>query len=245
MAANPTESRDFISDLEDLEELLCCHITSSKQFPEQFTDQVADMIKNILITDRTTPHWSTRSFMCDLREEYHIQNLTEKEPLSDRGSHATWPRLSRTTLEHISKMPLTHDQGDDAWAFAVRLADQLYNFFRLQAKMPYKPFAQVLAEYGTKAPENGDDAAVCGSATDGNDDGDGEQIKDRPEYLNAKVTFLDDRVKILEKREEVLEIQLDRAAQAMAALRSTNLELAKKVSEVQKRNHELSRSCGL
>lgn len=139
-------------------------------------------------------------------------------------------------------MPTTHDQGTDPWAFAVRFADQLYNVFRLQAKMTYKPFIEVLAEYGFETPVDGD-TAMCGNSTDGNDDG--KQIQNRRDYkvnLNPRLSFLDDRVKILEKREELLEGQLDRALQAMAALRATNLELAKKVSEVQQRNHELSRS---
>lgn len=137
---------------------------------------------------------------------------------------------------------MTHDRGSDPWYFAVRLADQLYNVLRLQAKMPYKPFIEVLAENGFDPLVNGD-SVMCGNAADGNDDGD--QIQDRREYevsLHARLSFLEDRVKILEKREELLEGQLDRATQAMAALRSTNLELAKKVSEVQHRNHELTRS---
>jgi small-conductance mechanosensitive channel len=139
---------------------------------------------------------------------------------------------------------MTHDRGSDPWSFAVRLADQVYNVLRLQAKMPHKPFIEVLTENGFIAgpPETGD-AAVHGNATDGSNDND--QIQDRQEYdvnLHARLTFLEDRVKILEKREELLEGQLDRATQAMAALRSTNLEFAKKVSEVQQRNHELTRT---
>lgn len=139
-------------------------------------------------------------------------------------------------------MPMTHDRGTDPWSFAVRLADQLYNVIRLQAKMPYKPFIEVLVENGFDRPAN-DDSNMHDNAADGNDDGD--QIQDRQGYeasLHARLSFLDDRVKILEKREELLEGQLDRATQAMAALRCTNLELAKKVSEVQQRNHELTRA---
>lgn len=264
MAANPREPRDFISDLEDLEDLLCHHITNSQQSPELFTKQVVDILKNVLSSDRTT-HWSTKSFMRALREEYALQStlyppscwqpphtkfilntfyadLTDKEPLCDRASHESWPRINRTAIEPLSNMPMTHDQGTDPWSFAVRLADQLYNVIRLQAKMPYKPFIEVLAENGFDPPEH-DDSAMYGNAADSNDDGD--HIQDRQGYevsLHARLSFLDDRVKILEKREELLEGQLDRATQAMAALRCTNLELAKKVSEVQQRNHELTRS---
>ncbi|PON28364.1 hypothetical protein TGAM01_v202859 [Trichoderma gamsii] len=241
MAANPRGPRDFISDLEDLEDLLCHHITNSQQSPELFTKQVVDILKNVLSSDRTT-HWSTKSFMRALREEYALQNLTDKEPLCDRASHESWPRINRTAIEPLSNMPMTHDQGTDPWSFAVRLADQLYNVIRLQAKMPYKPFIEVLAENGFDLPEH-DDSAMYGNAADSNDDGD--HIQDRQGYevsLHARLSFLDDRVKILEKREELLEGQLDRATQAMAALRCTNLELAKKVSEVQQRNHELTRS---
>lgn len=168
--------------------------------------------------------------------------LTDKEPTLDRASHESWPRINRTAIEPLSNMPMTHDRGTDPWSFAVRLADQLYNVIRLQAKMPYKPFIEVLAENGFDSPVN-DDSAMYGNEADGNDDGD--QMQDRQGYevsLHARLSFLDDRVKILEKREELLEGQLDRATQAMAALRCTNLELAKKVSEVQRRNHELTRS---
>ncbi|KAK1255206.1 hypothetical protein MKX08_009201 [Trichoderma sp. CBMAI-0020] len=240
MAANPREPRDFISDLEDLEDLLCHHITNSKQSPELFTEQMMDILKNVLSIDRTT-HWSTKSFMRALREEYALQKLTDKEPTFDRVSHESWPRINRTAIEPLSNMPMTHDRGTDPWSFAVRLADQLYNVIRLQAKMPYKPFIEVLAENGFDPPEH-DDSAMYGNEADSNDDGD--QIQDRQGYevsLHARLSFLDDRVKILEKREELLEGQLDRATQAVAALRSTNLELAKKVSEVQQRNHELTR----
>jgi hypothetical protein len=267
MAASAREPRDFISDLEDLEDLLCHHISNSKHSPELFTDQVVDILKNVLACDRTT-HWSTKSFMRALREEYTLQSmlyplislllatptcakpilnmlsteLTDKEPLCDRASHESWPRINRTAIEPLSNMPMTHDRGTDPWSFAVRLADQLYNVIRLQAKMPYKPFIEVLAENGFDPPEH-DDSAMHGNAANGDDDGD--HIQDRQGYevsLHARLSFLDDRVKILEKREELLEGQLDRATQAMAALRCTNLELAKKVSEVQQRNHELTRS---
>lgn len=74
MAANTREPRDFISDLEDLEDLLCHHITNSKQSPELFTEQVADILKNVLSSDRTT-HWSTKSLMRALREEYALQSM--------------------------------------------------------------------------------------------------------------------------------------------------------------------------
>ncbi|GFP56823.1 hypothetical protein TASIC1_0007031500 [Trichoderma asperellum] len=241
MTAQPSEPRDFISDLEDLEDLLCHHITNSEQSPELFTEQMVDILKNVLSNDRTT-HWSTKSFMRDLREEYNLRKLTDKEPNLDRGSHESWPRINRTAIEPLSNMPLTHDRGTDPWSFAVRLADQLYNVLRLQAKMPYKPFIEVLTENGFNRAVD-DDSAMYGSAADGNDDSD--QIQDRQGYevsLHARLSFLEDRVKILEKREELLEGQLDRATQAMAALRSTNLELAKKVSEVQQRNHDLTRS---
>lgn len=263
MTAQPSEPRDFISDLEDLEDLLCHHITNSEQSPELFTEQMVDILKNVLSNDRTT-HWSTKSFMRDLREEYNLRSmscphiiplnaiptpcsifyieLTDKEPNLDRGSHESWPRINRTAIEPLSNMPLTHDRGTDPWSFAVRLADQLYNVLRLQAKMPYKPFIEVLTENGFNRAVD-DDSAMYGSAADGNDDSD--QIQDRQGYevsLHARLSFLEDRVKILEKREELLEGQLDRATQAMAALRSTNLELAKKVSEVQQRNHDLTRS---
>ncbi|KAM0524108.1 hypothetical protein ACHAPE_001363 [Trichoderma viride] len=241
MAASAREPRDFISDLEDLEDLLCHHISNSKNSPELFTEQVVDILKNVLASDRTT-HWSTKSFMRALREEYTLQKLTDKEPLCDRASHESWPRINRTAIEPLSNMPMTHDRGTDPWSFAVRLADQLYNVIRLQAKMPYKPFIEVLAENGFDPPEH-DDLAMYGNAANGDDDGD--HIQDRQGYevsLHARLSFLDDRVKILEKREELLEGQLDRATQAMAALRCTNLELAKKVSEVQQRNHELTRS---
>lgn len=168
--------------------------------------------------------------------------LTDKEPNLERASHESWPRINRTAIEPLSNMPMTHDRGTDPWSFAVRLADQLYNVLRLQAKMPYKPFIEVLTENGFNRPLD-DDSAMYGYAADGNDDSD--QMQDRHDYevsLHARLSFLEDRVKILEKREELLEGQLDRATQAMAALRSTNLELAKKVSEVQQRNHELTRS---
>ncbi|KAL6904863.1 hypothetical protein GGI43DRAFT_381259 [Trichoderma evansii] len=242
MSVKPREPRDFISDLEDLEDLLCHHITNSQQSPELFTEQVVDILKNVLSNDRTT-HWSTKSFMRDLREEYNLRKLTDKEPNLDRASHESWPRINRTAIEPLSNMPVTHDRGTDPWSFAVRLADQLYNVLRLQAKMPYKPFIEVLTENGFNRPEDDGLAMYGGDAVDGNDDND--QIQDRQEYevsLHARLYFLEDRVKILEKREEILEGQLDRATQAMAALRSTNLELAKKVSEVQQRNHELTRS---
>jgi hypothetical protein len=140
-------------------------------------------------------------------------------------------------------MPITHDRGIDPWSFAVRLADQLYNVIRLQATMPYKPFVEVLAENGFDFPVQ-DDSTMYGNAADGNDDGDNDQIQDRQGYevsLHARLSFLDDRVKILEKREELLEGELDYATRAIAALRSTNMELAKKVSEVQQRNHDLTR----
>ncbi|KAL7787798.1 hypothetical protein V8C37DRAFT_389551 [Trichoderma ceciliae] len=252
---------NFISVVQDLEDLLCHHITTST--PTDFTEELVDILKNVLNNDRTT-HWSIQSFLYDLRDEYFSQRkfrypfpeppnsklivldaeLTNEQPGLVRPSHDIWPRLNRATVEPLSNMPMTHDRGSDPWCFAVRLADQIYNVLRLQAKMPHKPFIEVLTEnsFITGLAET-DDIAMHGNATDGNNDHD--QIQDRQEYdvsLHARLTFLEDRVRILEKREELLEGQLDRATQAMAALRSTNLELARKVSEVQQRNHELTRT---
>ncbi|KAM0264511.1 hypothetical protein ACHAQJ_000702 [Trichoderma viride] len=232
---------NFISVVQDLEDLLCHHITTST--PTDFTEELVDILKNVLHNDRTT-HWSIQSFLHDLRDEYCLQRLTNQQPGLIRPGHDIWPRINRATIEPLSNMPMTHDRGSDPWSFAVRLADQVYNVLRLQAKMPHKPFIEVLTENGfITGPPESDDPAMHGNATDGNNDND--QIQDRQEYdvnLHARLTFLEDRVKILEKREELLEGQLDRATQAMAALRSTNLEFAKKVSEVQQRNHELTRT---
>lgn len=178
-----------------------------------------------------------------------MAELTSEQPGPVRPSHDIWPRLNRATVEPLSNMPMTHDRGPDPWAFAVRFADQIYNVLRLQAKMPHKPFIEVLTEncfiQGHAEVDSAAAAAAAahGNATDGSNAHD--QIHDRQEYdvnLHARLTFMEDRVRILEKREELLEGQLDRATQAMAALRSTNLELAKKVSEVQQRNHELKRA---
>ncbi|RFU73621.1 hypothetical protein TARUN_8624 [Trichoderma arundinaceum] len=237
---------NFISVVQDLEDLLCHHITSST--PTDFIEELVDILKNVLHHDRTT-HWSIQSFLHDLRDEYFSQiilntELTSEQPGPIRPSHDIWPRLNRATVEPLSNMPMTHDRGTDPWSFAVRLADQIYNVLRLQAKMPHKPFIEVLTENGfVTGLAEADEAAMHDNATDGSNDHD--HIQDRREYdvnLHARLTFLEDRVRILEKREELLEGQLDRATQAMAALRSTNLELARKVSEVQQRNHELTRT---
>lgn len=138
-------------------------------------------------------------------------------------------------------MPMTHDIGPDLWAFAVRYADQVYNVLRLQAKMPYKPFIEVLTENSfIKGLADADGIITQENAIEGSD-----HILDRQEYdvsLHSRLMFLEDRVMILEKREELLDGQLDRATQAMGALRSTNLDLARKVSEVQQRNHDLRRT---
>jgi transcription elongation factor GreA-like protein len=89
MTANPREPRDFISDLENLEDLLCHHITNSKQSPELFTEQVVDILKNVLSNDRTS-HWSTKSFMRDLREEYALQSMLHPLISSFLGSLHTY-----------------------------------------------------------------------------------------------------------------------------------------------------------
>ncbi|KAH6609462.1 hypothetical protein Trco_002808 [Trichoderma cornu-damae] len=250
-------SSKFISVVQDLEDLLCHHIASSA--PTDFIEVLSNILKNVLNNDRT-PYWSIQSFLYDFRDEYFRQplrlppktanqlclneGLTKEQPGPIRPSHDIWPRLNRAAVEPLSNMPMTHDQGSDPWSFAVRIADQVYNVLRLQAKMPHKPFIEVLAENGFIAgPAEMDYAATHCRPTDGCSDQD--QIQDRQEYdvnVHARLTFLEDRVRILEKREELLEGQLERAAQAMAAMRSTNLELARKVSEVQQRNHELTRT---
>ncbi|KAF3073551.1 hypothetical protein CFAM422_004065 [Trichoderma lentiforme] len=256
--------KDFISVVQDLEDLLCHHITTST--PADFTEELADVLKTVLNIDRNT-HWSIQSFLFDFREEYFRQSmssrfpllmlqktsnqsqlissiteLTNEQPGPVRPHNDIWPRLNRSAVEPLSNMPMTHDIGPDLWAFAVRYADQVYNVLRLQAKMPYKPFIEVLTENSfIKGLADTDNIVMQDNATDGSSD----HIMDRREYdvsLHSRLMFLEDRVMILEKREELLDGQLDRATQAMGALRSTNLDLARKVSEVQQRNHDLRRT---
>ncbi|KAK0762367.1 hypothetical protein N5P37_005180 [Trichoderma harzianum] len=231
--------KDFISVVQDLEDLLCHHITTST--PADFTEELADVLKTVLNMDRNT-HWSIQSFLFDFREEYFRQKLTNEQPGPVRPHNDIWPRLNRSAVEPLSNMPMTHDIGPDLWAFAVRYADQVYNVLRLQAKMPYKPFIEVLTENSfIKGLADADNIVMQDNATDGSSD----HIMDRREYdvsLHSRLMFLEDRVMILEKREELLDGQLDRATQAMGALRSTNLDLARKVSEVQQRNHDLRRT---
>lgn len=153
-------------------------------------------------------------------------------------------------------MPMTHDIGEDMTSFAIRYADQLYNVLRLQAKMVYKPFIDFLSEPGsakgssssaitttdTRSVENeSDEAPMHDCAPLGTGSG-SQHAQEHDAALLSRVAFLEDRVVILERREELLDGQLDRATQAMAALRSTNLDLARKVSEVQQRNHDLRRT---
>ncbi|KAL7939773.1 hypothetical protein V8C35DRAFT_275565 [Trichoderma chlorosporum] len=230
--------KDFISVVQDLEDLLCHHIIIST--PADFAEELADVLKTVLGRDRNT-HWSIQSFLFDFREEYFRQKLTNEQPGPVRPHNDIWPRLNRSAVEPLSNMPMTHDVGPDLWAFAVRYADQVYNVLRLQAKMPYKPFIEVLTENGfIKNFADADDAVISDNTTDGSD-----HVPDRQEYdmnLHSRLTFLEDRVMILEKREELLDGQLDRATQAMGALRSTNLDLARKVSEVQQRNQDLRRT---
>ncbi|UKZ48736.1 hypothetical protein TrVGV298_002964 [Trichoderma virens] len=237
--------KDFISVVQDLEDLLCHHITTST--PADFIEELADILKTVLSMDRNT-HWSIQSFLFDFREQYFrqtthssITELTNEQPGPVRPHNDIWPRLNRSAVEPLSNMPMTHDVGPDLWAFAVRYADQVYNVLRLQAKMLYKPFIEVLTENGfIKGLADTEDLVMQDNATDGSD-----HILDRQEYdvsLHSRLMFLEDRVMILEKREELLDGQLDRATQAMGALRSTNLDLARKVSEVQQRNHDLRRT---
>ncbi|EHK25444.1 uncharacterized protein TRIVIDRAFT_219217 [Trichoderma virens Gv29-8] len=259
--------KDFISVVQDLEDLLCHHITTST--PADFIEELADILKTVLSMDRNT-HWSIQSFLFDFREQYFRQSmsslslslsrfmivqckpltkathssiteLTNEQPGPVRPHNDIWPRLNRSAVEPLSNMPMTHDVGPDLWAFAVRYADQVYNVLRLQAKMLYKPFIEVLTENGfIKGLADTEDLVMQDNATDGSD-----HILDRQEYdvsLHSRLMFLEDRVMILEKREELLDGQLDRATQAMGALRSTNLDLARKVSEVQQRNHDLRRT---
>ncbi|KAL6702055.1 hypothetical protein J3F84DRAFT_23169 [Trichoderma pleuroticola] len=230
--------KDFISVVQDLEDLLCYHITTSP--PPDFIEELADVLKAVLSMDRNT-HWSIQSFLFDFREEYFRQKLTNEQTGPVRPHNDIWPRLNRSAVESLSNMPMTHDIGNDLWTFAVRYADQVYNVLRLQAKMPYKPFIEVLTENSfIKGLVDTDGTATQENAAEGS-----EHILDRREYdvnLHSRLMFLEDRVMILEKREELLDGQLDRATQAMGALRSTNLDLARKVSEVQQRNHDLRRT---
>ncbi|KAL7808010.1 hypothetical protein V8C26DRAFT_423656 [Trichoderma gracile] len=252
--------KDFISVVQDLEDLLCHHITAST--PEDFVDELADIIKAVLNVDRNT-HWSIQSFLYDLRQEYYRIHLTSEQPQRSRPQDDIWPRLNRSVVEPLSTMPMTHDIGPDMPSFAIRYADQVYNVIRLQAKMPYKPFIEVLTENGfIKGPSASSSAAATNTDARraGNEPGDAvmhdcapadasgsgsnisEHVQEYDASLLSRLAFLEDRVVILERREELLDGQLDRATQAMSALRSTNLDLARKVSEVQQRNHDLRRT---
>ncbi|KAL6863859.1 hypothetical protein J3F83DRAFT_762181 [Trichoderma novae-zelandiae] len=258
--------KDFISVVQDLEDLLCHHITASTA--DEFVQELVDILKAVLSFDRNT-HWSIQSFLYDLREEYFRLHLTSEQPQPSRPPNDIWPRLNRSAVEPLSTMPMTHDIGTDVAAFAVRYADQVYNVLRLQAKMPYKPFIEVLTENGfvkgttassSSLSATGSSALATHAGAAGNADNDGaddavmrdcapvdagsidEHAHDYDASLLSRLAFLEDRVVILERREELLDGQLDRATQAMGALRSTNLDLARKVSEVQQRNHDLRRT---
>jgi transcription elongation factor GreA-like protein len=63
---------NFISVVQDLEDLLCHHITTSTS--TDFTEELVDILKNVLHNDRTT-HWSVQSFLHDLRDEYCLQRM--------------------------------------------------------------------------------------------------------------------------------------------------------------------------
>ncbi|PTB68727.1 hypothetical protein BBK36DRAFT_1113140 [Trichoderma citrinoviride] len=245
--------KDFISVVQDLEDLLCHHIIASTA--SNFVEELVDILKAVLRIDRNT-HWSIQSFLYDLREEYYRLHLTSERPQPSRPPNDIWPRLNRSVVEPLSTMPMTHDTGPDMAAFAVRYADQMYNVLRLQAKMPYKPFIEVLTGNGfvkgssssaalstttTDASSAKSDAAMhdCASVDAGSIS---EHAQEYDASLLSRLAFLEDRVAILERREELLDGQLDRATQAMSALRSTNLDLARKVSEVQQRNHDLRRT---
>ncbi|EGR45564.1 uncharacterized protein TRIREDRAFT_110987 [Trichoderma reesei QM6a] len=249
--------KDFISVVQDLEDLLCHHITAS--IAEDFVDELVGILKAVLNIDRNT-HWSIQSFLYDLRDEYYRLHLTSEQPQRSRPPDDIWPRLNRSVVEPLSTMPMTHDIGPDMPSFAIRYADQVYNVLRLQAKMPYKPFIEVLTENGfvkgpssssssattnaRKAQDEPDDAVMhdCAPVDAGSGSTVGEHAQEYDAGLLSRLAFLEDRVVILERREELLEGQLDRATQAMGALRSTNLDLARKVSEVQQRNHDLRRT---
>lgn len=60
--------KDFISVVQDLEDLLCHHITAS--IAEDFVDELVGILKAVLNIDRNT-HWSIQSFLYDLRDEYY------------------------------------------------------------------------------------------------------------------------------------------------------------------------------
>ncbi|KAK1247306.1 hypothetical protein MKX07_002215 [Trichoderma sp. CBMAI-0711] len=286
--------KDFISVVQDLEDLLCHHITAS--LAEDFVDELVGILKAVLNIDRNT-HWSIQSFLYDLRDEYYRlrtptpllppilhtvsllhdptnnsqllikdenTDLTSEQPQRSRPPNDIWPRLNRSVVEPLSTMPMTHDIGPDMPSFAIRYADQVYNVLRLQAKMPYKPFIEVLTENGfvkgpssssstaaaaptnarSRAEDEPDDAVMhdCAPVDAGSGSTVGEHAQEYEAGLLSRLAFLEDRVVILERREELLEGQLDRATQAMGALRSTNLDLARKVSEVQQRNHDLRRT---
>ncbi|KAL7809117.1 hypothetical protein V8C44DRAFT_359322 [Trichoderma aethiopicum] len=245
---------NFVIVIQDLEDLLCHHITASG--PEDFVDELVDILKAVLGLSRNT-HWSVESFLYDLREEYHRLHFTHEPPKPTRPSNDIWPRLNRSVIEPLSTMPMTHDIREDMTTFAIRYADQLYNVLRLQAKLPYKPFIDFLTEPGSakgsslssaltgtdaRSVENkSDEAPMHDCAPLGAGSG-SQHAQEHDAGLLLRVSFLEDRVLILERREEQLDGQLDRAEQAMAALRSTNLDLARKVSEVQQRNHDLRRT---
>lgn len=69
--------KDFISVVQDLEDLLCHHITTST--PADFTEELADVLKTVLNMDRNT-HWSIQSFLFDFREEYFRQSMSSLLP---------------------------------------------------------------------------------------------------------------------------------------------------------------------
>ncbi|TFB07365.1 hypothetical protein CCMA1212_000961 [Trichoderma ghanense] len=261
--------KDFISVVQDLEDLLCHHITAST--PSAFVDELVDILKAVLSINRNS-HWSIQSFLYDLREEYYRlrpkTDLTSEPPQPSRPPNDIWPRLNRSVVEPLSTMPMTHDIGPDMASFAIRYADQVYNVLRLQAKMPYKPFIEVLTENGfvkglsssssssssspttttttittdARSAENDPDDAVMHDCAPIDASSGSEHAHEYDASLLSRLAFLEDRVVILERREEQLDGQLDRATQAMGALRSTNLDLARKVSEVQQRNHDLRRT---
>lgn len=60
--------KNFVIVIQDLEDLLCHHITASG--PEDFVDELVDILKAVLGLSRNT-HWSVESFLYDLREEYY------------------------------------------------------------------------------------------------------------------------------------------------------------------------------
>ncbi|KAK5992443.1 hypothetical protein PT974_05847 [Cladobotryum mycophilum] len=200
----------WVRHMRMFEYLLCRRVCRAR--PMDYTQEYIVLIHD-LVGAFDSDHWSLQSFLHDMRSAYTILGIEDIDPTDPRPSNDLMPRIPKYKVDALKSVPAYRD--NEPFGYMLRLADQLYNMVRTEVKLPYKYIAEVVKELGLHPLHLTESEKHLMSAT----------------TKEARRTYLEDRVEVLERREEMMAYQVQRATETISLYSETNQELARRLAE--------------